>query len=107
MFHLSDASKAGMCMNNVRNLLDEIGEINVEVEVVLNGEAVKGFVRGSEVEPKVKTLMGRGVRFMACLRALNAHNVDREDLIEGFSTVSAGIVELVKRQCEGWCYVRP
>lgn len=107
MFHISDTPKAGLCMNNVRNLLDEMGEINVEVEVVVNGAAVEEFVRGGELESKVRDLMGRGVRFLACNRALNAHQVKGEDLIDGFSIISAGIVELVKRQREGWCYVRP
>ena len=43
VFHLDEPSKgrAGQVFRNIENLLDDLGENNVEVELVANGGGVK------------------------------------------------------------------
>jgi len=52
-------------------------------------------------------LVGQGVRFLVCEQALRSRNSPPEIFPDYVSTVPSGIVELVVRQAEGWCYLRP
>lgn len=110
VFHLDEPSKgrANQVLRNIENLIDDLGENNVEIELVANGGGVKALVKGPESHAEqVERLMVTGVRFVACAHSLSALEIDKDSLLEGVTVVSAGVGELVKRQTEGWAYIRP
>lgn len=93
---------------NIENLLADLGENNVEIELVANGEGVNALVKGpdSHVE-QIEPLAAKGVRFVACAHSLSQLEIARDALLESVEVVSSGIGELVKKQAEGWAYIRP
>ncbi len=110
IFHLDEPSKgrADQVMMNITNLLNDLGDGNVEVELLANGGGVRALARGPEGQAdQVELLAKRRVRFVACQHSLEHLNLSREDLLDLVEVVPAGVSELVKIQAEGWAYIRP
>lgn len=101
---VSDMDKVNNAIASCRNLIDDIPE--AEVEVVFHQSAIEATIRGSPVEPDVMDLMRRGVKVVACRNSMRARNISEGELISGVSIVRAGVGEIVRRQAEGWIYLR-
>ena len=56
---------------------------------------------------RVTEAMKNGVKIVACENSMKAQKVTRDDMVPGIGYVSAGIVELMERQRQGYAYVRP
>lgn len=84
------------------------GDPDAEIEVVLYGKAlamitqgksnVSGLVEAQAANPKV--------RFNACEMAMKRHNLPKESLIKGVSSVPDAIYELISKQAQGWGYIK-
>ena len=48
-----------------------------------------------------------GVKVVACENTMHAQKLTKADMTSGISYVPAGVVEIMKRQQEGWSYIRP
>lgn len=110
VFHLDEPSKdrADQVFRNIENLLADLGENNVEVELVANGGGVKALVKGPDSHAEqIERLAAKGVRFAACAYSLRQLEIARDTLLESVEVVSSGVGELVKKQVEGWAYIRP
>jgi intracellular sulfur oxidation DsrE/DsrF family protein len=110
IFHLDEPSKgrADQVLTNIANLLDDLGPESVDVELLANGGGVRALVRESEgLAGQVETLSRRGVHFVACQHSLDHLSMSREDLLDLVDVVPAGVSELVRKQAEGWAYIRP
>jgi intracellular sulfur oxidation DsrE/DsrF family protein len=94
-----------LVVNNVKNLIDELE--GVEVEVVAHAGGVEGLRTGTSHTALLEELAERGVRFVVCENTLRSRSIPRSDLPDVVGTVPSAIVELVVRQAEGWCYLRP
>ena len=119
IFHIDEPSKgrADQVLMNITNLLNDLGDGNVEVELLANGGGVRALTKETK-EPDgqagqvgqaslVEALSKRGVRFVACQNSLDHLNMQRSDLVDLVEVVPAGVSELVKKQNEGWAYIRP
>jgi hypothetical protein len=51
--------------------------------------------------------MADGVEFIACENTMHGRKIKKEDLIDGIGYTRAGYVEIVRRQQQGWSYLRP
>ena len=111
VFHLDEPSKgrAEQALANIANLLNDLGDGNVTVELLANGGGVRALARDADEQTRqqVETLAKRGVRFVACANSLEHLNMQPEDLLDLVQVVPAGVSELVKKQAEGWAYIRP
>ncbi|MGB3945179.1 MAG: DsrE family protein, partial [Methanothrix sp.] len=56
---------------------------------------------------RIGELAGRGTRFVVCARSLAALGMRQVEFVDDVEVVPSGTGELVKRQTEGWAYVRP
>jgi len=63
----------------------------------------KNSIYSQRVEKLIKT----GVNFAACKNTTRAMNIQKKDLIEGVEIVSSGVGELIRKQSQGWLYIRP
>ncbi|VBB07834.1 Hypothetical protein LUCI_3099 [Lucifera butyrica] len=109
VFHIDEGTKSRcvMVLNNMRNLLAELGA-DAEVQLVANGEGVLMLLqKPSLCGEQVKSLMAQGVSFVTCAHSLQALGIDADTLLEGVKIVPSGVVELVRRQATGWAYIRP
>jgi uncharacterized protein len=110
IFHIDEPSKGRtvQVLMNITNLLDDLGDGNVEVELLANGGGVRALLKETDDQAEqVGALSKRGVRFVACQNSLDHLNMQRADLLDLAEVVPAGVSELVRKQTEGWAYIRP
>lgn len=109
IFHLNEdvEEKVGTALSNIENLIDDLGRINVEVILVVNGEGVRAFQRGSAISQRVEKLRRLGATFKICSNSLASRGMAKEDLIDQLELIRSGIGEIVRKQTDGWVYVKP
>jgi hypothetical protein len=94
-------------LGTVRNLVTEVGADNVRIEIVVNGPGVQMLRFDSVVGPQLSELARDGVQLRACGNTLAAHKLRPGDLHASVEVVPSGVVEILKRQQEGWVYIKP
>jgi intracellular sulfur oxidation DsrE/DsrF family protein len=78
-----------------------------KIEVVCHGAGLDLITEGKTiVKDKVQTHAAKGIQFNACEFSLKERKVERSLILEGMGFVPAGIIEIVKRQEEGWSYIK-
>lgn len=110
IFHVSEMTKWQQVLANVTNLLKDLSEASVEVVILANGEAVKYFDSSNEPSTsidKMTKLNSNGVVFTACNHSLTGHSISNETLYSFVEIVPAGVSELVRKQHEGFSYIKP
>ena len=109
VFHLDERSqvRSKMVLKNIANVIADLGQGNVEIELVVNGEGVTALTQSSPYQEQIKELAAQGVRFVACANSLRQAGIPKEVLLERIAVVPAGVGELVRKQAEGWAYIRP
>lgn len=109
VFQVSDADpqKWNLTLNNAKNVADELGEDAVDMEIVVYGPGI-GMLKGdSPVGKRVADALKSGVKVVACENTMKAQKLVYADMLPNIDYVPAGVVELMKRQREGYAYVRP
>lgn len=102
-----DAQKWGLTLNNARNVQDDLGGDNVELEIVAYGPGI-GMLKGnSSVSGHVADALKNGVKIVACETTMKAQKLVYADMLPNIGFVPAGVVELMKKQQEGFAYIRP
>ena len=92
-------------INNLENILESWE--NAELEVVAHGPGLSMLVENSTpVSKEIKSLISKGVVFVACENTMTRKNVTRDQLVKGVETVPMGIGEIVKKQEQGWSYIK-
>jgi len=109
VIQVSDAEPAKwkLALNNARNVQQDLGAQNVEIEIVAYGPGIDMLHADSEASPGVIQAMTDGVKVIACENTMRNRKLKREDMQGGISYVGAGVVEIMQKQREGWSYIRP
>jgi len=110
VLHLDEGGKAkgDMVFRNIENLLNDLGEDNVQIELVTNGEGVIALFKSLNWHgDQVTQLAARGVRFVACAQSLRQLGIAQDALLDTVEMVPTGVGELVRKQAEEWAYIRP
>ena len=103
----NDPAKWNLALNNARNIQKDLGADKVEIEIVAYGPGLNMVKAGSAVAPRVEEATMGGVRIDACENTMANTKVSKEQILPGVAYVSSGVVQIMKRQQEGWAYVRP
>lgn len=98
--------KHAAVLRNVSNLLDDLGDDTL-VQIVAHGPGIGLCLTDSAHTDQVRSLIERGVVVAACQNTLRSREIGPDQLTPGVVTVPAGIGELVRKQRDGWAYVRP
>lgn len=110
IFHIDEINKWQLLLKNVSNLLNIIENEKFYIEVLANSEAVKYYDTNQDLDVDINTMESlnkKGVKFIACNNALMAYDIKKYNIIHFVDIVPAGILELVKRQSEGYAYIKP
>ena len=110
IFHLDDynSKRMGLTFSNIVNLFDDMSDEKLEVELLVNGPAVKAFSKNNRgVLERVQQLAALGVDILVCRNALRVHGILHKDLPGEVEVVPSGVGWLVRRQAEDWMYIRP
>ena len=95
-------------LGNVANLREELGAADTEVEVVAHGKGLDLVMATNEsLAEQMAELAEQGVVFAACENTMKKRDVTKEQLLPFVTTVGSGVAQLVRRQEEGWAYVKP
>ena len=109
LFHLDESamSKWNLVLANIENLLADLEE-DVEIELLVNAEGIGiMYKHPNPVAKKVESLAVQGVRFAVCRNTMKMFSLDQKFLLECAVIVPAGVGEIVRKQAEGWIYIRP
>jgi intracellular sulfur oxidation DsrE/DsrF family protein len=102
-----DAKKWNTVLNNAHNVQVDLGQANVEIEIVAYGPGIGMLKADSLVANRVEDGMADGIRFVACGNTMQAQKLTKDDMIDKIDYAKAGIVRLMQRQQQGWVYIRP
>jgi intracellular sulfur oxidation DsrE/DsrF family protein len=103
----NDPGKWQLALNNAENVQQALGKDKVKVEIVAYGPGLNMLKADSKVAAGVNAAMDRNVEVAACGVTMKKMKVTKDDLIGGVTVVPGGVIEIMKRQSEGWSYVRP
>lgn len=103
----NDPRKWNLALNNVKNVQDDLGKDNVEVELVAYGPGLPMLKLESEVSNHISDALAQGVKIMACENTMTNTKTTRADMLPNIGYVKAGVVELMEKQQQGWAYIRP
>ena len=89
-------------VNNARALVPDL-----QVEVVFHGQAVFAVMNDSvQFASRVKLAKEKGVTLAVCNNSLKRLKIDPSKLMPETTVVPSAVVELIKKQAEGWSYLK-
>ncbi len=103
----NDPRKWNLALNNAKNVQEDLGKDNVEIELVAYGPGLPMLKLESEVSSRIADALAQGVRILACENTMTNTKTTRADMLPNISYVKAGVTTLMARQREGWAYIRP
>ena len=106
---VSEAGPArwNLVLNNVKNLQDDLGADKVAVEIVAYGPGIGMLKLDAVTNSRITDALKSGVAVRACENTMRNQKILKADMHPGISYVPAGVVQIIKRQQEGWAYLRP
>ena len=108
IFAVSDADpqKWNLTLGNIGNAIDGIGKDNVDIELVVYGPGIVMLKKDSAVADRIAAAVASGVRIVACRNSMRGFKIEPADLAPGVVVVPSGVVELIRREHDGYAYVR-
>ncbi|MCR6516222.1 MAG: DsrE family protein [Clostridium sp.] len=109
ILHVNENDHFKIALGNIKNLLSS-GE-QVQIELLVHNDPIrfltKDFSKESHFIEALEDISEKGVVIAACNNTLNNLNIRKEDLLDFITIVPAGVLELIKKQEEGFAYVKP
>ena len=103
----ADPARWNLVLNNVANLQDELGADKVTIEIVAYGPGIGMLKFDAATNSRVSDALKSGIAVRACENTMRNQKLVRADMHPGISYVPAGVVQIIRRQQEGWAYLRP
>jgi uncharacterized protein len=109
VFQVSDADPKtwNQTLNNMRNAQRALGKDNVDMELVVYGYGISMLKMESAVGNRVDEAVANGVKIVACEETMRAQKLTKDDMLKSVGYVPAGVIELIKKQQQGYAYIRP
>ena len=109
VFQVSDAEPAkwNLALNNAQNVQQDLGQGNVDIEIVVYGPGIGMLKMDSVAGNRIADAVASGVKVVACENTMRNQKLTRQDMLPAISYVPAGVVELMRKQQQGWAYLRP
>ena len=103
----NDPGKWQLALNNAQNVQKDLGKENVEIEIVAYGPGLAMLKAESKVAGGLAGALDNNVGLIACENTMENTKEARDDMYGGIAYVQAGVTHIMKRQREGWAYIRP
>lgn len=93
-------------MNNLKHLKAGWGD-SVVIEVVAHGPGLDLLTKGKTTQQeKITHFKKMGIEFIACENTMAERKIARETIITEAGFVKMGIGEIVRKQEQGWSYIK-
>jgi len=103
----NDAAKWNLALNNIRNIQQDLGRENVDIELIAYGPGLNMLKLDSAVAGRVAETLGSGAGVVACENTMRSQKLGKNELLPNIGFVKAGVTALMTRQQQGWAYIRP
>lgn len=103
----NDPGKWGLALSNAQNVLHDLGAETVSLEIVVYGPGIGMLRKESPMAARIAAALKGGMQIVACENTLRAQQLTHADMLPDIGYVPAGVVELMKKQQEGYAYIRP
>jgi len=103
----NDPAKWNLALNNAKNVQDDVGAANVDIEIVAYGPGIGMLKLESPNASRVADAMKANIKVIACENTMRGQKLTRDDMLPALSYVPAGVTEIMTKQGEGWAYLRP
>jgi len=103
----NDPQKWGLALNNARNVQEDLGKDKVQIEIVAYGPGLGMLKAESKVADRLAGALDNSIGLIACENTMTNTKVSRSEMYDGIAYVKAGVTHIMKRQQEGWAYIRP
>ena len=103
-----DEKIANHVISTVNNVIKFYRPENTEVVVVMYSQGVKLLRKKEqgEIKKRIEALMTYDIEFVACENSLRTLGIKKKELIDDISFGTAGIVEIIERQLQGYIYIK-
>lgn len=108
VFQVTDGDPArwNLVLNNVGNLRAAIGK-DADIEVVAYGPAVTLLKTDSPIAARISEAVQANVRVVACENTMANMQLTKAEMLRDVGYVPAGVVEVMRKQQQGYAYIRP
>ncbi|MES2398534.1 MAG: DsrE family protein [Pseudomonadota bacterium] len=103
----NDPAKWNLALNNAKNLQEDVGAANVDIEIVAYGPGIGMLKLESPTGSRIADAMKANVKVIACENTMRGQKLTKDDMLPAISYVPAGVTEIMTKQTEGWAYLRP
>ena len=103
----ADPAKWALALNNASNIQQDLGADQVAIEIVAYGPGIGLLKLESVLEARISEAIAAGGSVQACENTMRNQKMVQGDMLPGIGYVPSGVVQLMKRQKEGWAYIRP
>lgn len=102
----ADAGKWNLALNNAKNVQTGLGA-KASIEIVAYGPGIGMLKMDSVVGNRVADAKKAGISIVACQNTMRHMKLTNADMLPNTSYVPSGVVELIKKQGQGYAYIRP
>ena len=102
----NDPARWSLVLNNIANLRDGVGGEGAEIELVAYGPGLLMLKTDSPVGQRIADALKDGVRINACQHTMHGMKLVPADMLPDIGYVPSGVVEVMRKQQQGWAYIR-
>ena len=102
----NDPARWNMILNNMQNLREGVAGEPVEIALVAYGPGVNMLKGDSPVKQRIAEALKSGVKVNACQNTMNGMKLTPADMLPEIGYVPSGVVEVMRKQQQGWAYIR-
>jgi intracellular sulfur oxidation DsrE/DsrF family protein len=102
-----DSARWNLALNNAKNAQNDLGADKVQIEIVAFGPGIGMLKFDAVTASRIDDAIKSGIGVVACENTMTAQKIAKADMNPSISYVPAGVVQIMKRQQEGWAYIRP
>jgi intracellular sulfur oxidation DsrE/DsrF family protein len=102
----NDPARWNLILNNLGALKEGVGSEGAEIELVAYGPGVNMLKADSPVKHRIADALRAGVTINACQNTMNGMKLTPADMLPEIGYVPSGVVEVMKKQQQGWAYIR-
>ena len=102
----NDPARWTMILNNMQNLREGVAGEPVEIELVAYGPGLLMLKSDSSVKQRIAEALKSGVKVNACQNTMNGMKLTAPDMLPEIGYVPSGVVEVMRKQQQGWAYIR-
>lgn len=112
LLHIDQPERWNAVESNLKNLTraKETARPDLEIEVVVTGEAIQQLIDNSEnksLKCSLQNAASSGFTIAGCHNSLNRFKIREEEIFSFIKVVPAGLIEVAEKESEGFAYVKP